>query len=134
LLKATWGQKIESRDVRVVTQNVLEPIEDIKDVPLVTKFAKNEEARQLLQAALRAYGVPNYVYSAPPGTSKERLDILRKAFMNTLGDPVFLEEARKAKLDIEPIDGPKLANIFATLYEIPAQLVAQLRDIVVPQN
>lgn len=133
-MKGTWGNRIESGDVRVVLQNVLEPHRDLKDVPLVTKFAKNEQAKQLLQAGLKAYGVPTYVYSVPPGTPKERLDMLRKAFMDTLSDPAFIEEARKAKLDVDPIDGPKLENIFTTLYEIPAQLIAQIKEVVVPQN
>jgi hypothetical protein len=75
-----------------------------------------------------------YVYTAPPGTPNERLETLRKAFMTTLRDPAFIEESQKAKLDVEPIDGAKLTNIFASLYEIPAKLVGQLSEIVVPQK
>ena len=48
--------------------------------------------------------------------------MLRKAFVDTLRDPAFVEDARKAKLDVEPIEGPKLAAIFATLYELPAPI------------
>jgi tripartite-type tricarboxylate transporter receptor subunit TctC len=133
-MKGTWRNKIDSGDVRVVLQNLLEPHPDLKDVPLVTKFAKNQEAAQLLQSGLKAYAVPMYVYTTPPGTPDERLEPLRKAFLDTLSDPAFIEESQKAKLDVEPIDGPRLANIFATLYEIPAKLVGQLREIVVPQK
>jgi hypothetical protein len=101
---------------------------------LVTKFAKDNEAAQLLQSGLKAYAVPMYVYMAPPGTPNERVETLRKAFMETLRDPAFAEESQKAQLDIEPIDGAKLENIFASLYEIPSKLVSQLSEIVVPQK
>jgi hypothetical protein len=133
-MKGTWGNRIESGDVRVVLQNLLEPHPDLKNVPLVTKFAKNDEAAQLLQSGLKAYAVPMYVYTAPPGTPDERLETLRRAFMNTLRDQAFIEESQKAKLDVEPIDGAKLTNIFASLYVIPAKLVGQLNEIVVPQK
>jgi tripartite-type tricarboxylate transporter receptor subunit TctC len=133
-MKGTWQNRIESGDVRVVLQNLLEPHPDLKDVPLVTKFAKNREAAQLLESGLKAYAVPMYVYTAPPGTANERVETLRKAFMETLRDRAFIEESQKAKLDVEPIDGAELANIFASLYQIPANLVRQLGEIVVPQK
>jgi hypothetical protein len=117
-----------------VLQNIVEPHPDLKDVPLVTKFAKNREAAQLLESGLKAYAVPMYVYTAPPGTPNDRIETLRKAFMETLRDRAFIEESQKAKLDVEPIDGEKLASIFAALYEIPANLVRQLAEIVVPQK
>jgi tripartite-type tricarboxylate transporter receptor subunit TctC len=133
-MKGTWRNRIDSGDVRIVLQNLLEPHPDLKDVPLVTKFAKDQEAAQLLQSGLKAYAVPMYVYTAPPGTPNERVETLRKAFMETLRDPAFTEESQKAQLDIEPIDGAKLENIFASLYEIPSKLVGQLSEIVVLQK
>jgi tripartite-type tricarboxylate transporter receptor subunit TctC len=133
-MKGTWQNRIESGDVRVVLQNLLEPHPDLKNVPLVTKFAKNREAAQLLESGLKAYAVPMYVYNAPPGTPDERVETLRKAFMETLRDRAFIEESQKAKLDVEPIDGAELANVFASLYQIPANLVTQLSEIVVPQK
>ena len=45
---------------------------------------------------------------APPATSNERLQILRKAFMETWRDPELIAEAKKARLDIEPADGAEL--------------------------
>jgi hypothetical protein len=54
--------------------------------------------------------------------------------METLRDRAFIEESQKAKLDVEPIDGAELANVFASLYQIPANLVTQLSEIVVPQK
>jgi hypothetical protein len=106
-MKGTWRNRIDSGDIRIVLQNLLQPHPDLRDVPLVTKFAKDNEAAQLLQSGLKAYAVPMYVYMAPPGTPNERVERLRKAFMETLRDPAFAEESQKAQLDIEPIDGAK---------------------------
>lgn len=92
-MKATWGHRIESGDVRVVLQNTLEPVADLKGVPLVTDYAKDDASRQLLAAALRAYSVPMYVYNIPPGTPEKHLEVLQTALLKTLEDPVFASAA-----------------------------------------
>jgi hypothetical protein len=133
-MKATWGHKIESGDVRVVLQNTLEPITDLKGVPLVTDYAKDEASRQLLAAALKAYSVPMYVYNIPPGTREKDLQVLQSALLKTLEDPELLAEAERAKLEIRPVEGAKLAATFTDIYEIDPSLVAEIREVVVPKN
>ena len=133
-MKATWGQRIESGDVRVVLQNVLEPIEDLKGVPLVTDYAKDEASRRLLQAALKAYSVPMYVYNIPPDTPRKNLQALQKALSHTLQDPELLAEAKRAKLEIRPVDGPSLAATFTDIYELNPSLVTEIKEVVVPKK
>jgi len=43
--------------------------------------------------------------AGPPGMDPELLAQLRKAFMDVMADPEFLEAAAKAKMDIAPLDG-----------------------------
>jgi len=38
-------------------------------------------------------------FTVPPGTPKERLQLLRKAFAETMKDPAFIAEAEKVKLE-----------------------------------
>ena len=53
----------------------------------------------------RVHGPTVRPYVLPPNTPKDRVQILRKAFMDTMKDPEFLAEAKKANLDINPDDG-----------------------------
>ncbi len=66
-------------------------------------------------------------YVLPPGIPKERADTLRKAFQETLKDPEFLTDARKAKLDIKPITGEDMENKVNKLFKLNPSLVAKLK-------
>jgi tripartite-type tricarboxylate transporter receptor subunit TctC len=129
-IKATWTSGIESGNVRPVLQTMMESHPDLKNVPLVIKYAKSDEGRDLLKIVDGSYGVTARPYSVPPGTPKDRLAMLQKAFMATTKDPELLSEAKKAKLDFNPVDGPTITKVFADLYELKPTVKNKLQDIV----
>jgi hypothetical protein len=59
---------------------------------------------------------------------------LQKAFVDTLNDPELLAEAKKSKLEIEVIDGPTIAKKLAQLYDIKPEVVAKLKEILLPKK
>jgi tripartite-type tricarboxylate transporter receptor subunit TctC len=131
--KVTWRSLIESGKIRVVLQATLKSHPDLKDVPLAINYAKTDEARVLLRIADNVH-VYQFPYSVPPGTPPDRLEILQQAFVKTLRDPELLAEAKKAHLEIDPIDGPRTAKTFASLYETSPSLIAKLKDILLPKK
>jgi tripartite-type tricarboxylate transporter receptor subunit TctC len=131
-IKATWTKAIESGEVRPVLQTMLESHPELKHVPLAINYAKTDEARELLKIVDGAYGTTARPYSVPPGVPEERLALLQKAFMATAKDPDLLAEAKKAKLEFNPVDGPTIAKVFADLYSLEEPTKAKLRDIVLP--
>jgi tripartite-type tricarboxylate transporter receptor subunit TctC len=64
-------------------------------------------------------------FLAPPGVPKERVAVLRKAFMETMKDPKFLAEAQKMNLEVTPVSGEKLQELVAELYRTPPEDRAQ---------
>jgi tripartite-type tricarboxylate transporter receptor subunit TctC len=66
-------------------------------------------------------------FSVPPGTPKERLGILRKAFQAALADPELLADAKKVRLKIEPVSGEKIEKFVDQIYSMPAQVKENLR-------
>lgn len=128
-IRATWTKAIASGDAVVVLQILSKPHPELPRVPLASKLAKNEEARQLIQVGIEEPSDYYRPYVLPPGTPKERVDTLRKAFQETLKDPEFLADARKAKLDIEPITGEEMENKVNKLFKLNPSLVAKLRDV-----
>jgi len=131
-IKPTWAKGLETGDVAPVLQTMLESHPELKHVPLAVKYAKTADARELLKVVNGVYGMTARPYSVPPGMAPDRLRLLQKAFMDTLNDPEFLAEAKKAKLDITAVDGPTAAKQFAGLYELKPELKAKLREIVLP--
>jgi hypothetical protein len=106
---------------------------DLKSVPLAINYAKTDEARTLLRVADNVH-VYQFPYSVAPGTPPDRLQVLQQGFIKTLRDPELIAEARKADLEVEPIDGPTTAKTFAGLYELNPSLIAKLKEILIPKR
>jgi hypothetical protein len=60
---------------------------------------------------------------------EQRLRVLQKALISTLRDPKFVAEAEKAKLEIDPIDGPGIEMMVNGLYEIEPAIVNRVKQI-----
>jgi tripartite-type tricarboxylate transporter receptor subunit TctC len=69
-------------------------------------------------------------FSAPPGTPKERIEILRKALMQTLKDPELLKEAMKSKLVITPVPGEKVDKLVDAILNMPPDVKESLSFLV----
>ena len=129
VFKAAWRRAIEAGDVLVVLQMVPQAHPDLPHVPLAINFAKTEEARQLIKAGIHDSGAFVFVYALPPATPKDRVGILRQAFLNTMKDPEFLIEAKKANFEIDPVTGEELQGIIRGLFKLDAAIVSKLREI-----
>ena len=131
--KVTWRSQMQAGKIHVVLQATLKPHPELKNVPLAINYAKTDESRTLLRVADNVH-VYQFPYSVAPGTPPERLQLLQQAFVKTLRDPDLLAEAKKADLEIEPIDGVTTAKTFAGLYELPPSLIAKLKELLVPKR
>jgi tripartite-type tricarboxylate transporter receptor subunit TctC len=128
-MKATWRKALETGDVVVILQAVPKPLVDLPNVPLAVNLAKTEEARQLIEVGIHSVGTFIRPFVLPPGTPKERVQILRKAFQETLKDKEFLAESEKAKLGLGPVDGDELENAVNGIFKLDPTMLAKLKDI-----
>ncbi|MGH7833452.1 MAG: Bug family tripartite tricarboxylate transporter substrate binding protein, partial [Candidatus Binatia bacterium] len=106
--RSTWPNELKSGDLNIVLQNIPKPHPDLPNVPLAISYAKTDEARKLIRSLVHSVGPTARPYVLPPGTPKDRVMILRKAFMEVMKDQEFLAEAKKSRLDINPLDGAEL--------------------------
>jgi hypothetical protein len=132
-VETVWRSAYESGKIRAVLQASLESHPKYKQVPLAINYAKTDIARQLVTVADSAHGA-QFPYTVPPGMAKERLELLQKAFVDTMRDPELLAEAKKSKLEIEVIDGPTIAKKLGQLYELQPAVVAKLKEILLPKK
>lgn len=128
-IKATWRKRVESGDIHVVLQALPKPHPDLPNVSLAIDYAKTEEARQLIEAGIHAVSAAYRPFVVPPGTAKDRVQILRNAFMETMKDKDFLEDAKRSKLDLNPLNGEELGRNVTGLFSLKPSLVERLREI-----
>lgn len=81
---------------------------EVKELPLIPDVLKKDHDKL---AAYKTW-VGSYEfqrpYTVPPGISKERLQLLRKAFADTLNDPEFVAEAKKVKFQVTHTSGEQI--------------------------
>ena len=127
--RSTWRKELETGEVMIVLQLSAKPHPDLPKVPLAMNLAKSDDARKLIQAVAQAHGAAVRPYVLPPGTPKDRVEMLRKAFLEAVKDPELLNEAAKANLEINPGSGEELERNVRELLRLDASLVARLKEI-----
>ena len=127
--RVTWRKQLETGDVVVVLQSAPKAHPDLPNVPLSINLAKTEMGRKLIQAGIHDTSVITYLYSLPPGTPKERVQILRRAFEGTIKDSDFLAETTKANMEINSVTGEDLEKIVNDFFELDAAVVNKLKEI-----
>ena len=127
--KSTWRAEMERGDVVLLVQGNLKPHPEVPNVPWAVDLAKSEDAKKMILTSARVSGVLNRFYALPPGTPKSRVNLLRKAFMETMKDPEFLAETKKARLDLDPIDGAEIEKQVRELFKLEPALVAKMKEI-----
>jgi hypothetical protein len=84
-----------------------EPDPEVKDLPLIPEVIKGEDNLSAYRTWAGTYEFQR-PFTVPPGTPKERLQILRKGFGDTMKDPKFIAEAKKVKLEITYVSGEEI--------------------------
>lgn len=131
--KASWRNVLDAGEGMVVLQAVAKAHPEHAKIPLASELIKSKEGRDLFDLVVHNVGgAINRLYSLPPGTPKDRVRLLQKAFQDTLKDPEFVAEAKKARLDIDPITGDEIEKIVAGVKNIAPATFERLRSIILP--
>ena len=128
-LKVTWSREYEAGDAVVLLQSTLKSHPDLSRIPLALDFVKNDADKRLLQAVIRVHGPSVRPYVVAPGTPRDRVQLLRKAFADTMKDSEFLADAKKSKLDINPLTGEELQENILEIFKLEPALLEKLKEI-----
>jgi len=121
-VKSTRAKWLKEKKIHVLIQMSTEKHPEMPDVPFVLDLAKtpNQRATLAFIYSRQAWGRP---YFAPPGVPADRARALQDAFMATMKDPKFLADARKQKMEISPLSGPRVAELIREMYATPQNIV-----------
>jgi tripartite-type tricarboxylate transporter receptor subunit TctC len=122
-VKVTRHNWIDENKINLLTQFSLAKHPDLPNVPLVTDMAKTDEQRQILKLIFgrQVMGRP---FALPPGVPKDRVEALRKAFMDTMSDKDFVAEAESMKLEVKAVSGEEIENLVNSIYQSTSPEVA----------
>jgi tripartite-type tricarboxylate transporter receptor subunit TctC len=127
-IKTNHPAWVKDGTLKLLVQLSLAKHADLPDVPLVMDLVRTEEQKAVLRLVF-ARQVMGRPFLAPPGVPKERLALLRKAFMQTLQDEAFLAEARKLNLEITPVSGEAVQDLVAEMYRTPPEILAKVLEV-----
>ena len=128
-IRSTWRKAIDSGDVNVVLQTIPKSQPDLVKVPLAIDMAKTDEGRQLIQIGIHNVSAITRPYVLPPGTPKDRVQIIRRAMAETLKDQEFLNEVKKLNFAVDPISGEELDGIIRQLFKMKPETLTKLKEI-----
>jgi tripartite-type tricarboxylate transporter receptor subunit TctC len=128
-ISVTWRKALDSGDVVVVLQANRRNHPDLPNVPQAIKLAKSDESRRMVEVGIHGDSDIVRTYTLPPGTPKDRVQILRKAFEATLKDPEFTADAKKSRLNVNYIPANEIERDIAGLFKLEPSLVSKLKDL-----
>ena len=121
-IKSTRPDWFPQRKVSVPIQIALERDPEFPESPALLEFAKDQRTKDVLGLTLAPMGMDRPIL-APPGTPKDIVAALRKAFHDTMNDPAFVAEAERQHLEIDEVGGDKIARLLQSAYVLPPEVV-----------
>jgi tripartite-type tricarboxylate transporter receptor subunit TctC len=125
----SWQKK---KFVRVLLYTGAKRDERIPDVPTIAEIFDKEKvpenSRRVAQVILAAesFGRP---IIATPGTPADRVEILRRAFDQSMKDPELLAETKKSRMDVDPTTGAGLEKLAEQILQQPPDVLARVKKI-----
>ena len=126
LEKQHW---LDNKEAKILFTQSARRYRELPDVPGLLDFATDARSRTLLGLLGSGPDIGRALV-AEPGIPRERAEVLRKAFMAAMADPVWLEDAKKRNLGLDAIAGEELQGIVAAAAATPADVLDQARKYI----
>ncbi len=98
---------------------------DMPNTPLLSELARNDEEREIFRFIQS--GLEDRASVMAPGVPAARAATMQKAYIDTLNDPQFLEDATKLKFEIFPTTGQEVRASIEQMMQLKPETVAKVR-------
>jgi tripartite-type tricarboxylate transporter receptor subunit TctC len=125
----TWRTK---EFVRVLIQTGKVRDERLPQIPTLNELMdefKTEDLGRRLATVVLASGEFGRPYQLPPGIPAARLKVLRDAFVKTMADRGFLDEAKRRNLEVKPSTGEELEKLAKEVMGQPPQVIERVKKL-----
>jgi hypothetical protein len=132
-LKSENGELLRTGKINLIAQVGLTRDAEFPQVPLLTDFARSEDDRRILRL-ISTDVVIGRPFVTSPGVPAERVALLRRAFDAMMRDPAYIEDSRKANIDVSATDGATIQSIVNDLVGAPDDIVAKAKLAMEPKD
>ena len=117
-----------NKRINVLLQTGAKAQAGLENVPLLIDLIRNPDDKKVIELISfpEEIGRP---FVMPPGTPKEMVTIIRRAFDATLKDPSLLAEAEKTMLEVDPVNGEDMEQLLIRAYATPKPLVQRAIEL-----
>jgi tripartite-type tricarboxylate transporter receptor subunit TctC len=121
-MSSTRPDWLPQKKVNIPIQFALKRNSRFPDVPAISEYAKDERTKQILALVFSPQAMDRPVL-LPPGTPKDKVDALRKAFKEAVEDPRFIAEAKKQKLEVDYVSGEEVQEVIENAFSFPPDII-----------
>lgn len=127
-LKASNPEWTQNKRMNILLQTGETRQAELPDVPLLIEKVQNPDDKKLLQILSVPEDMGRPFFMAP-GTSKDQVATMRKAFMATMKDKDFLVEAEKTHLEVDPMSGEDMQTLINEAYQAPKSVTDRMSEL-----
>ena len=125
-VKATTLDWVKTGKIRILFQVGLTREPDLPDVPLWSELAKDPKQKQTIEI-LSNDVILGRPFVVAPEVPADRVAALRRAFDLAMKDPQLVEQANKAKMDLNPLDGATLQREVERTLSAPPDVIETVK-------
>jgi tripartite-type tricarboxylate transporter receptor subunit TctC len=115
---------ITGKKINTLVEVALERDPSLAGTPLITDFVRSGDQLKILSLLIATQSMAR-PFLAPPGIPEERTHALRRAFDETMKDPLFLADVERSALYVSPMTGQQIDALLKELYATPKELTAR---------
>ncbi len=128
-IKSITPQYLKEKKLILPIQMGLTRAPDLPNVPLIWELGRNEAETKVLKLMVMASRIGRPIL-APAGVPADRVAALRAAFDAAVHSKAFLAEAKKRRLEINPVPGVEVQQVVKEILATPPQLAKLARAAV----
>ena len=133
-LKSTYADLIKNGEIKIVVQDNDKGFPELNKmgIPLTVSYVHDEQQRRILEIVYsqEIFARPYFVAAEVPA---DRVQILRRAFMETWRDPALLADAAKMNFDVGLMSGEDVQSLLQKIYASPPALLQSVKEAIKPK-
>ncbi len=92
------------------------------------QYKTSDAARRLATVILAANEIDRPIIGTP-GIPAERVKVLREAFIKSVNDPELLDDAKKNRLELDPVSGEDLPTLANEIVAQPPEVIERMKKL-----
>jgi tripartite-type tricarboxylate transporter receptor subunit TctC len=121
--RANW---VREKKIKILLQQTAHRDPEVADIPTVVEMGRDDEAKQILGFFASAADIGRSIV-APPAMPAGTVTTLRRGFDKMFEDAAFLDEVKRAGIQLKPLPGEPLQQLVAEVANFPPELVQKAR-------